>query len=40
LTAKVISLTIQAGIQRDGTQFSSLKYVDGLWVRFQRGLPR
>ena len=40
MTAKVISLTIQAGIQRDGTQFSSLKYVDGLWVRFQRGLPR
>jgi hypothetical protein len=41
LTAKVISLRgIQGGIQRDGTLFDSPKYVDGQWVRFQRGRPR
>jgi hypothetical protein len=40
LTAKVISLTIPAGIQRDGTLFDSPMYVDGKWVRFQRGRPR
>jgi hypothetical protein len=40
LTAKVISLAIQAGIQRDGTVFASPRYTDGMWVRFQRGLPR
>jgi hypothetical protein len=40
LTAKVITLNIQPGIQRDGTLFDSPKYVDGLWVRFQRGRPR
>ena len=40
MTAKVITLNIQPGIQRDGTQFDSPKYVDGLWVRFQRGRPR
>jgi len=40
LTAKVISLAIQPGIQRDGTQFDSIRYVDGSWVRFQRGRPR
>jgi hypothetical protein len=40
LTAKVISLTVPSGIQRDGTIFASASYVDGQWVRFQRGLPR
>jgi hypothetical protein len=40
LTAKVITLNIQPGIQRDGTQFDSIRYVNGLWVRFQRGRPR
>jgi len=40
LTANVISLNINPGIQRDGTQFDSDKYVDGMWVRFQRGRPR
>ena len=40
MTAKVITLNIQPGIQRDGTLFDSPKYVDGLWVRFQRGRPR
>jgi len=30
----------QAGIKRDGTRFEGDFYVDGQWVRFQRGLPR
>ena len=28
------------GIKRDGTRFDAEYYVDGQWVRFQRGLPR
>lgn len=40
MTAKVISLQIKPGIQRDGTLFDSPVYVDGKWVRFQRGRPR
>ena len=28
------------GIKRDGTKFEGGYYVDGQWVRFQRGLPR
>jgi len=40
LTAKVISLQIKPGIQRDGTLFDAPSYVDGRWVRFQRGRPR
>jgi hypothetical protein len=41
LTAKVISLQgIVPGIQRDGTLFNSIRYVDGQWVRFQRNKPR
>ena len=40
MTAKVINLTVAPGIQRDGTMFASASYVDGQWVRFQRGLPR
>jgi len=33
-------MQVPAGIQRDGTEFDSLMYVDGRWVRFQRGRPR
>jgi len=40
LTAQVVSLAIQPGIQRDGTVFAAPLYVDGQWVRFQRGYPR
>ena len=40
MTANVISLNIAAGIQKDGTVFDSPMYVDGRWVRFQRGRPR
>ena len=40
MTAKVISLQIKGGIQRDGTLFDAPTFVDGKWVRFQRGRPR
>ena len=40
MTEKVVALTCPPGIQRDGTNFASDRYGDGLWVRFQRGLPR
>jgi hypothetical protein len=40
LTAKVTTLSVRPGIQRDGTQFASDIFVDGEWVRFQRGVPR
>jgi hypothetical protein len=40
LTAKITTLAIKPGIQRDGTQLAADVYVDGEWVRFQRGLPR
>ena len=40
MTSKVISLSIPAGVQQDGTLFDSPMFVDGRWVRFQRGRPR
>jgi hypothetical protein len=40
MSANVISLNIKAGIQRDGTTLDAPVYVDGKWVRFQRGRPR
>jgi hypothetical protein len=40
MTSKVVALRIPPGIQRDGTQFDSIIYTDGRWVRFQRGRPR
>jgi hypothetical protein len=40
MTKKVISMEVPAGIQRDGTVFDAPCYVDGKWVRFQRGRPR
>lgn len=40
MTANVISLNIKPGIQRDGTDFDAPCFVDGQWVRFQRGRPR
>ena len=33
-------LKSQPGIKRDGTKFEGDFYVDGQWVRFQRGRPR
>ena len=35
-----ILIRSKAGIKRDGTPFDSDYYIDGQWVRFQRGLPR
>jgi hypothetical protein len=40
MTAKVVALHVGPGIQRDGTLFASVSYVDGKWVRFQYGRPR
>ncbi len=40
MTKKVISMEVPPGIQRDGTVFDSPCFVDGKWVRFQRGRPR
>ena len=40
MTTKVIALRVPPGIQRDGTAFDSIMYVDGKWMRFQRGRPR
>lgn len=40
MASNVITLTTKPGIKRDGTVFEGDYYVDGQWVRFQRGLPR
>jgi hypothetical protein len=40
MTSKVFTLDTQPGVQRDGTFFDKNFYVDGRWVRFQRGRPR
>ena len=40
MTAKVVSMEVPPGIQRDGTVFDAPCFVDGKWVRFQRGRPR
>jgi hypothetical protein len=36
----IIKIQSLPGIKRDGTRFEGDQYVDGQWVRFQRGLPR
>lgn len=36
----IIQVKSLPGIKRDGTRFEGGNYVDGQWVRFQRGLPR
>ena len=40
MVASVVVLKSGSGIKRDGTVFEGDFYVDGSWVRFQRGLPR
>ena len=40
MTQKVVSMEVPPGIQRDGTVFDSPCFVDGKWMRFQRGRPR
>lgn len=36
----ILRILSQPGIKRDGTQLEGDAYVDGQWVRWQRGLPR
>lgn len=40
MPATTAVLRSQPGIKRDGTRFEGDNYVDGQWVRWQRGLPR
>lgn len=40
MAGSTIILRPQPGIKRDGTRFEGDAYVDGQWVRWQRGLPR
>lgn len=40
MAENVIQIRSLPGIKRDGTRFEGDQYVDGQWVRFQRGLPR
>ena len=37
---KIYTLSIPAGIKRDGTSFETNEYTDGTWCRFQRGIPK
>ena len=39
-TYKPVQIKSLPGIKRDGTMLEGGNYVDGRWVRFQRGLPR
>ena len=40
MAESIVPIRSQPGIKRDGTKFEGDNYVDGQWVRFQRGLPR
>jgi hypothetical protein len=40
MAASPVIIASKPGIKRDGTKFEGDFYVDGQWVRFQRGLPR
>lgn len=40
MSQKVVPIRSQPGVKRDGTKLEGDNYVDGQWVRFQRGLPR
>ena len=40
MAENIVQIRSQPGIKRDGTRFEGDAYVDGQWVRFQRGLPR
>lgn len=37
---KIYTLSLPAGIKRDGTIFETNEYSDGVWCRFQRGQPK
>ena len=36
---QIYTLGVTQGIKRDGTKFESREYTDGVWCRFQRGMP-
>ena len=38
--SQIYTLGVTAGIKRDGTQFESSDFTDGVWCRFQRGVPK
>lgn len=40
MAERVLPIASKPGVKRDGTKFEGDFYVDGQWVRFQRGLPR
>lgn len=40
MAEQIVQIKSLPGIKRDGTKFEGDNYVDGQWVRFQRGLPR
>ncbi len=40
MAEQIVQIRSTPGIKRDGTKFEGDQYVDGQWVRFQRGLPR
>lgn len=40
MTLKTSILSCEPGIKRDGTNFASRNWTDGVWTRFQRGVPR
>lgn len=40
MAGQIVQIRSQPGIKRDGTKLEGDQYVDGQWVRFQRGLPR
>jgi hypothetical protein len=35
--SKIFTLSVKAGIRRDGTKFEGDQFSDGMWCRFQRG---
>lgn len=40
MAENIVQIKSLPGIKRDGTKLDGDQYVDGRWVRFQRGLPR
>jgi hypothetical protein len=40
MAENIVQIMSKPGIKRDGTRLEGDQYVDGQWVRFQRGLPR
>jgi len=37
---QIYTLSVQPGIKRDGTVFEAREFSDGVWCRFQRGVPK